>query len=297
MILGYDGFDYSPFLDNCFLGSKQNEIQLSNMVIDEIKMDESLDIPNTIDKKDWGIETSLHAKFQNNIEGGNLTNQGIPIQKIRIKKRKVGELKWEVMIDFSFSLDKENYDVEDYYVETATNYEYSLVPVTQSIEGVGLSNFIYVDYSSLFLTSDSENYAFRYNADYGTINQVKDEKIIQTLSSKFPMLIRGLCDYETGSVKALPLSDGTIKNNSINIDEQKTLHNKLYTFLHSGKPLLLRYFNMYYLVSISDVSRTPDSVGNYGIEEIQFTWTQIADTDLETLEANGLTYQTRSNQS
>ncbi|HBA02868.1 MAG TPA: hypothetical protein DCW51_02225 [Clostridium sp.] len=293
MILGYDTLDKTPFLNHCYTDKTQEEIQLSNMIIDEIKMDESLDINNTIEKEEWGMFSSLVADFKGNLEGGNIENQGIPIQKIRVKKRKVGELKWETLMDFTYDSDRENYDLLDYYVETAQNYEYTLVPVTQSIEGTGVSNTIYVNYQSLFLTSDSENFAFRFDSKIDSITQNKDETIINTLSSKYPIIIRGLCNYESGQVTAKPISDTSIEQGYMDLDSQKSLSTSLYEFLHNGKPMLLRYFNMYYLVTISNVSRTPTEYV-YGAEDVTFTWTQIGDTDTTTLEANGLTYSTRN---
>jgi len=181
----------------------------------------------------------------------------------------------------------------DCYVETAQNYEYTLVPVTQSIEGTGVSQTIYVNYKNLFLTSDTDNYAFRFDLSLDSITQVRDETVIKTLSSKYPVIIRGKSNYETGQITAKPLSNTTISNGDTDLDSQKSLSTSLYDFLHEGKPMLLRYFNMYYLVTISNVSRKPhESI--YGVEDVTFTWTQIANTDKETLETNGLTYDTRN---
>lgn len=293
MILGHTFFEKSPFLSHCYVDNTQTELQLSNMIIDEIKMDDSLDIDNTIEKEEWGMFTSLLAKFQDNLEGGNLQNMGIPVQKIRVKKRKIGELNWETLMDFTYDTDKENYDLLDCYVETAQNYEYTLVPVTQSIEGTGVSQIIYVNYKNLFLTSDTDNYAFRFDLSLDSITQVRDETVIKTLSSKYPVIIRGKSNYETGQITAKPLSNTTISNGDTDLDSQKSLSTSLYDFLHEGKPMLLRYFNMYYLVTISNVSRKPhESI--YGVEDVTFTWTQIADTDKDTLETNGLTYDTRN---
>jgi hypothetical protein len=293
------GFSSEPFLWNCHTNSKVSALLVSNGIYDEIKIDETLDSINSIEKEDWTLDTAFNAKFQNNLEAGNLSNNGIPIQYIRFKRRKIGELNWETMVDEVFYKDIENYNVIDYFIENATEYEYMLVPVTQSTEGQGVSSSIETDYFSLFLTGrDNEgnlkNYPLRFDMKTSDITTNADVTYQKTLSSKYPARLCGESNYLTGNVVVKLISLTTeLAGGKVDMKAEKIYREAFEEFIHSGKPMLIRNHSLYILGTIGEPKKNPafDEEVAFGIYDFSLAFTEYDDAkNMTVLKNNNLYY-------
>lgn len=304
MFLNMEGFnDGSPFLWNCYTIPKVDAIRVSNGIYDEIKIDETLDIENSIEKDVWTLDTAFDAKFQNNLEAGNI-GSGLPIQYIRFKRRKVGELNWEVMVDVPFDKNIENYDIIDYLIENAVDIEYCLVPLVQFIEGQGVSSIVTTDYKSLFLTGRDENnilqnYPLRFDEKASDITINMDKTIQKTLSSKYPAILCGESQYLSGSITVKLVSPTTEDNQGrIDMKAEKAYRESFESFISSGHPILIRNHSMYILGTIQEPKKNPafDEEVAFGIYDYNMTFTEVNNAkDLEVLKSNGLVYTVTTN--
>lgn len=293
-------FGDQPFTENCYIGNNFKSLRLSNQIIDCINIEENIDLDSSdMIKPEFGMNTALLADFKNNLEGGNFSNNGIKIQYIRFKRRKIGELKWQNMIDIPFDINVENYDLNDYFVSNVTNYEYALVPITQSTEGIGLSNTIMSKYFSLFLTGRSEdgklkNYPLKFDLQLSDISINEDKVIQKTLSSKFPAFLQGESKYYSGTITGDLISPTTQDNfGKIDMQAENVYREGFEEFLHYGKPMLIRNHSMYFLGITSDIKKNPIFQDDcaWGIWTYNFTFTEVnIATDLDILKANLLTY-------
>lgn len=292
-----------PFIPTCYMGNKFDTLLLSNMIVDMVDIEESLDIDNSIIKPEFGLSTALLADFKNNLEGGNFSNQGIQIQYLRFKRRKIGELKWQTMLDIEFDKNIENYDIMDYFVENATDYEFSLVPVTQSQEGNGVTGEIETEYFSLFLTGrDSNgilhNYPLRFDLSLSDITLNEDKVIQKTLSSKYPAFMNGESQYLSGSITADLISPVTIKQNGlVNMKVENAYREAFEEFIHSGKAMLIRNHSFYILGVLSEPKKNPIFNGEVGLGLWVFNmaFTEIDDAqDMQILKDNDITYEIKT---
>jgi hypothetical protein len=294
------GFNGKPFLENCHTNSKVSSLFASNGVIDEIKIDETLDSENSIEQTPWTMDTGFLCHFLNSLEAGNLTNNGIKIQKIRFKRRKVGDLTWQTMIDYPFSDDIENYDTEDFYICAGYNYDYTLIPVVQNFEGVGVTSNITPMYKSLFLTGrnssgDLVNYPLRFDLNLSDISLNEDKTVMKTLSSQYPAILCGGSKYMSGSL-AFDIISPNCESNSGKIDMQaeNAYRESFEEFIHTGKPMLVRTHSFYTLGVLSDIKKNPlfgDDAG-WGLYKYTCTFTEIGNgKDMDTLQKNNLTYE------
>lgn len=152
---------YKPITWCAYIGDRTNKLDVSNGIYDEIKIDDGLNMVQNIEKQEWVVSTSFDAKFQNNLEAGNVTNQGIPIQKILFRRRKLPELTWENMTYINYDKEIQNYDLEDKYIENDVDMQYSVSPVTQSIIGNGVISNIKTEYCKT--TSFSSKHIFSHH--------------------------------------------------------------------------------------------------------------------------------------
>lgn len=294
--LGYSGFGESVINERAYLGRKYDELELSNMIVDEVKITEDLSKEPNIEKTGWdSTDVVFDAKFKNDLEAGNIDNEGIPIQKIRISRQKYNSLIWEIMAEVDYDKDIINYDLMDYFVENGVEYNYKIEPVTQGITGVGNSKSITASYDYLFMTDSYNNIPFRFDLEMGDITVVTDQTEVTTLSSRYPALLGGKLKHLKGSFTCTIISKGTEENyGEINIQEENEYNKKIEDFLTNGKPKLLRYHSRYLLVNTSTSGSITRSVFNhktaFGIWKIKCDYTECGDTDLETLKKNGIEY-------
>ena len=293
------GFNGSPFVEACHVSRKVSYLMASNGVFDEIKIDETLDSTNSIKKESWTLDTTFLSKFQNSLEAGNIIAGGIKIQKIRFKRRKIGELSWQTMIDVPFSDDIENYDTQDFFVENTTDYEYSLVPVIQNFEGVGVTEQITTDYQSLFLTglnSKGElcNYPLRFDLHTTDISLNFDQTIQKTLSSQYPALLCGESKYYSGNIAVKLITPTTEANGGkVDMKAEKAYREAFEDFIHGGKPMLIRNHSMYILGVLTDPKKNPafDEEVAFGIYDYSLAFNEVNNAkDMEVLKQYGLTY-------
>lgn len=301
MFITRHGFNSEPFLSRCDTSKKVSSLMISNGIYDEFRIDETLDVVDSIIKRDWNLDTAFLAKFQNSLEAGNLTmTGGLKIQKIKFKRRKVGDLSWETMTDYPFSDDIENYDLEDFYIENSKAYEYTLVPVVQNFEGVGVTNTITPIYKSLFLTgrdnnSNLVNYSLRFDLKPSDITSNFDRTYQKTLSSKYPAVLCGESNYLTGNIAVKLISPTTeINNGKIDIQAENAYREAFEEFIANGKPILIRNHSLYILGTISEPKKNPvfDNEVAFGLYDFTMSFTEYGDSkDMNTLKLNNLTYE------
>lgn len=284
---------YKPITSCTYIGNRVSKMEVSNGIYDEIKIDDGLDIIKNIEKQEWILSTSFQAKFQNNLEAGNVTNQGIPIQKILFRRRKLTDLTWENMIYLDYDKEIQNYDLEDRYIENNVDMQYSVSPVTQNIVGNGVVSNIKTDYDRLFLTSTDYNMNCGYDLEISDIEYVTNYSIIKTLSNKYANIVGGDANYRKGTITCTVVSKDTIKSNNVNIGSENQLNNEVSEFLNNGKLKLLRYNNMTILVKCLNVKKKRLNEGEnsvFGVWTYSFDFVEVDKNDLETLSKNGLTY-------
>jgi hypothetical protein len=290
MFFNRNGMGNAPFLSLCYLGDISSQLDISNGIFDELEIKDTLDITNSsIKSTDWSTDTYMQALFQNNLESGSLTNQGISLQKIRFKRKKLGSLTWETLGEVDFSNDIQNYNLKDYFIKNTETYVYSVVGVTQNQEGRGMEKTIQADYDSLFITDSDNNIAFRFNMELSDISTVQNKKFQTTLNSKFPATIYSNVKYRTGSFKALIMSKTTESAyGKIDAEAENINNENIFEILGQDKPFLLRYVNTFMLVSLSEPIQSVFDASNPSLVVAKFNFTEVGESDVVTLRNFGI---------
>lgn len=119
-----------------------NVIQLSKGVFDEIFV--STKVYTTWDgsiPQEWDFDTKIHALFQESLFGGNVDFTAESVSSILVKKRRVGELQWKTFFEIPIeSNDDFNFMRNDFYNRSGEEYQYSIIPTLNGIEGDYSSN-------------------------------------------------------------------------------------------------------------------------------------------------------------
>lgn len=197
--------DKNSFYDTQIHLSNGNRLELTECILDEIKIDLSVDIGYSPTKKEWTYTTHLHAKFQDNIEGGNISVQGLYIEYIRLDRRIKGDSKWQTLIYYKYDPSITEYSFSDSTVANAMIYEYSVLPIAYGgIEGRRNSQEIEVNFEAYFIMNAERYFMMYMNAGYGSLQQNAIAGVHVPMGNKYPIVVHsGKSNYKSGSFGGL----------------------------------------------------------------------------------------------
>ena len=299
-LIGYSffGMDLQStcFDDNIPIGDT-HEMDFENVSFDEVKIDTgNYSIANP-QKTPWNTHTIFDWQCNDlNFEAGNVTLAGMPIEFLRIKKKKDGELQWNAYKDIVFDPTKTEYNWSDYFIESLATYDYAVVPVgANDVEGEYGIQSVDTDYENVFVLGAGDvQYKFRMNMTIDSIQNVSETAFVTTLGRQYPYKIRnGNVKYKKGHLKALLITDSTIYNNQgIDRKAEKQLRDDVFEFLTDGNPKMYKDGNGYYiLIGIDEntVKIDPDNNVNRSLGSIEFDFDEIGDANsMQTLYMDSL---------
>lgn len=286
------------YFNSPVLGNQFNNLELQKVVYDEVKLDEEK-LNFTTEKVDWGYNTVAYSKFQNTISAGNLSDNGIKVTHLKLRKRKLNELKWHDIVAIPFETNKQSYELSDSMVEPLEEYSYQLYPISEGgVLGSPTTATIEADFEGIWVIGKDEKYQFKYglnsNMELGQIETVQKSAVIETIGSKYPFIFdNGAVNYKKTNVKALLVSKNTLNHSSdeqIDRRAEKQLRQSIHSFLTDKKPKIFKDSSgNYMLVRIVDTPvLIPSNELNQQVYEVTFNVVEIGDVyNDDTLRAYG----------
>lgn len=245
LIVGLDFFGEQPVFDNLLNIGTIYRTDLQSVIVDQIRFDEGTNESDTSAKEEWGYNTALLAKFQNTLEAGNITNGGLKVTHLKIKKRKENDLQWQDIKLFTFDNTVTNYSYEDKLISSLDAIEYSVQPLGEGgVLGKENTATIDVDFDNLWIMGKDEQYQLIYNTELGNIETVQRQGIIETIGSQYPFIIdNAAINYKKTDIKALLLTDSTVNHTSgerIDKKAEKKLRTDIMNFFMDKKPKIFK---------------------------------------------------------
>jgi hypothetical protein len=288
ILIGVDFFTGEMFDGNISAGSEISRIDIENTKIDQMKIDTGISTQyNTQMAQAWDYDTVFDCKFTDlNFEAGNLSLNGMPIEYLRIKKRKENQLTWQTYKNIAYDSNETNYTWSDYFVQSLNSYQYAIVPVgANDVQGeYGIAS-IDCEYEDIWIMgSNNVQYHLIANIEMGDIQYVTESSLVTTLGSQFPYRIQnGNLKYRKGSITAMLVSDSTLEGNNGTIDRvaEKTLRENFEDFLTNGKPKLIKESEGRYMlcsIDISSIKITPNNDLSRRIGNVNFEFVEIGDS-------------------
>jgi len=294
MLIGIDAFDSSCFQTIVAFPSFYR-IELSNSVVDEIYIDEDTEITDSIIKPvAWGFQTILDAPFSDDsLEGGSISSgNGLVIDHILFQKRKADELYWSNVSQIIYDGTSTFYEAIDKYVACDFDYEYSLLPMVNGVQGNRVTSpTITALFDGVFLSDKDNNYSLIFDVEYGSREHVTQSTELMPLNAQYPTIVFGNSDYVKFDIKSTSVSDTTYNSGGkIDIKQEKLTRNKLLNFLKNKKPKIYRDGNgNIFLVSLLSNPTEEHQSGINGIAKVSFVLVEIGNyEDNDTLINAGL---------
>lgn len=282
MIIGYNFLSDEDSINPMYLDiGNIKKIKLTNALIDEFSLLTGIQNTTSI-KSEWSAYNLLLAKFQGNLNAGNVDFTNLTVATLKIKRRNIEELNnWYTLKQLNYVANQsdEYFDNLNVYGQ---EYEYAIVPTTSSdIEGEYITNSILSEFNSAFICEKDVSYKLLYDMNYDDTTRIKPVAVFQPIGNKFPITVRnGLINYDQGGLKALVLSQETEDSYSeINRIKEVSHRKTILDFLTNGNTKILKDFNgNAWMIQISDnpqVSYVNDL--SQALANINIKWVEIGD--------------------
>lgn len=294
--------DYKPFADtsnkyfqNLNRDRKYEIIEIKKAIYDRLRLDESSNINCTSEKLPWDYDTVFLANFQQNLEAGNINLNGLPVNTLRIRRRRKDVLRFETIKEFEFDPDKLTYEFDDRFLEAHEDYVYGIQPLGGSVENPVSGNTIIAeietDFESVWIMNKDTQFQLKYNLEVGGYEANIPTEIQETLGRKYPIVFsNGNVNYRRGNLSCLILSDSTANTNNINPKEEKQMRRLITNFLTDKKPKFYKDGSGESMVIMIMGSPTLSPRNRYGqlIYDMSVDFVEVAGTDAQDLIKAGL---------
>ena len=284
MIIGYNFLSDEDSINPMYLDvGNIKKIKLTNGLFDQFSLLNNIQDISSV-KSEWSVYNLLLAKFQGNLNVGNVDFTNLTVALLKVKRRKIEELNnWYTLkqLDYVTNQSDEFFDNLNVYGQ---EYEYAIVPTTSSdIEGEYITNTILSEFNSAYICEKDVSYKLLYDINYDDMTRRKPSAVFEPIGSKYPITVRnGLINYEQGGLKALVLSQETESTyGDINRVKEVSHRKALLDFLTNGNTKILKDFNgNVWMIQISDNPQV-GYVNELGqaLANISIKWVEIGSMD------------------
>lgn len=293
MFIGLDAFGDFVAFDTFNIVDNFYRLELMNMKADEVNIKENVDtVIDDESKEEWHYTQVLLALFQNNLEAGNLQLDGMPVEYIKIKKRKKEDLLWNEMKYIPFDKNVHDYYFIDKYVEALQTYEYAVQPVgADNVVGNNIYSEIEADFEGVWLVDKDRDFQLFFNLEISPYETVVPTSVIETLGGQYPVVFTNdNVKYRQGQLKCMLVSNSTESNGAIDRRQEKILRNNIMSFLTDKKPKLYKDSSgeMMVIMLSGNPTLTPINELSQQIYNLEVEFVEVARTDSKSLIENGL---------
>lgn len=230
-------------------------------------------------KDAWQIDTYLLAKFQNNLEAGNVLNDGTNIAKFVIKRRKtnelnsltIGEVQYKEGVSLNFT---------DYTQPNGT-FIYGVYPVgVNDIQGSPNEIVGESDFTGFYIVDKDNNEVLAFDTYMDSGSPMVDVKLNQgrysvETFSRFPSVFYNETMYHTFTLSATMIPDDYQKSGDVYLSI-------LEKFINVHKPMIVKSGNgEIFVCDISNLQKSSplNAWNGYDYLEITVDCQEIDDYD------------------
>lgn len=251
MFLGLDCLGEKVF-ENVIVTGDFNYCEIGNGKFDAlyITISENENMENV--KNDyWETgKTILFTDFDNSIKGGNVYGN-LNIKAIKIKRRKVGDVRFEDLKIVPYTPDKITYVYVDNFVEALEEYEYMIQPIaTNGALGNSISKKIEVeDFTGAWFVTEDDMVHCTHALQIGGYAIKMAKKTVETMGYQYPFVMtNGEINYRTGKLDCVLVSSHTEKAIAINKKQEKINRERIRKFFTDKTPMVFKDSTGEYMV-------------------------------------------------
>lgn len=292
--------DYKAFANNNEISEALNEsynytvARFQNAIFDEVHMRESVDIVYNPTKDDWDF-TTVFLWDCTSIEAGNIALEGLPINKLVVRRRKKEDFIFEDVHSFDFDSNIQFYEYRDRFIESWEDYVYGIQPMAGSEESAILGETTAAEISTSFegvwIVGKDVQYKLMFDLEVGAYESTMPSQVVETMGSMYPVVVaNGDVNYRKGNLTCRLVSDATWNTGLIDPKQEKQLRRAITTFLRDRKPKFFKESSgESMLISIvGNPTLQPANELGQSIYNISIEFVEVGDASFESLKTAGL---------
>lgn len=283
--IGYNFFSDGDALNSApSMVNNITTILLTNAIYDHFNVtkDTSETVTTTI-PTEWDFDTVMNADFEGDLNAGNVDFLVEQVSSIKIKRRIRGTFNWLTLNEIPVnSIDDFTFIFNDLLNGYGVEYDYAFVPIIEDVESEYIINSILSEFNGVFIGDYNTIYKFLYDVSYGTNAVNQKVGTFEPLGNQYPIIVaNGDLSYESGVVSATILNtnyDDIRKIDPPAIVQEK---NAIKSFLtNKGAKILKDWNGNKWLCMVTNNPQITYKIGsNMSIPQVQFSWTQIGDSE------------------
>lgn len=293
MFLG-DSFYKDEVFDNLVIIDKFNKLELSGAKFDEVYITKDLNDSGNEKNTIWDFDKTIFLNdFQNTTQAGNIYGN-LKLGFIKIKRKRIQDMKWEDLKIIPYEKDKVFYSYVDNFVEALEEYEYIIQPISTNgaLGNMQAKSIEVADFQGAWLVTEDNMLSLLYNLNVGDYDWSTPNARVETLGNIYPFVMtNGMTKYKKCNIKCMVISDTTINASGV-IDRkaEKRFREYIYNFLTDKKPKVYKDSSGEYMVVsiIGEPKISPLNNLSQKIYELSFDCIEVGTKELLTLHHAGI---------
>jgi hypothetical protein len=238
----------------------------------------NLSIENVND--DWGYDTKLNAKFDSNLEAGNIDFSTKNTDTLVIKTREVGSLEWKTIYTVPITKDSDfNFTINYPYSRNMSSNEYMLINTMNGIEHSYVIAECSTNFDGFYIVDKDNIYGTMYNIEPTDTTQNINNSILELLNNTYPTVVTNSdVNYTTGITSGCFLKLN-LDTQEVDVGSGVTYRKDIMDWLCNKKAKILKLEDgRIYLIKIHG-KPTDINAGHQDLRKITFEWVEIGDVN------------------
>jgi len=231
-----------------------NTIQIKNGIYDHMNVTLDVTTPySNIIPTQWTNDTIFDAKFNGNLNAGNLNFVVSQLDSILVKRRKLGTQNWITLFKVPVTTASDLSFIRVDRICGYGDYEYAIVPSLNGTEGQYTIKEIESRFNATFLCDAENTFKFKGELRYDSMEQVGVVGIFEPYGNKYATVVQNAkTDYRRFNLSGLLLSSSFYETRKFDAKSDRLLLNNLLEVLAKKKAKIVKDENgNIFMVSIS----------------------------------------------
>lgn len=294
MIIGHSFYGLEDVVwDTAIPTTQLDTMRMHEGIYDEVYMTLDTNIKDDGNREKWSLKTIMNSKFENDLEAGTIDGNGHVVTRLQLYRRLYSSTSdWVLIGDTDYTDEFNVYSFVDNTAENGKTYEYAIMPVANKIAGeLNKSEPQKVEYEGVYISDTENNFRIELDFQQDTIQHNRNSALITPLNGKYPIAVFGKQDYRTSSLTFLPISQKQIDTGGTDINgrDERTVRDKVTSFLNNGKAKILRNDNGDVMIIASqNVQTNPKETYLPDIQSVKFDYAELGRINSSDLTRTGL---------
>lgn len=254
-------------------------VLVGNAVLDRLFITNDTTLEYSDEFDDGDENTVLRCDFDQNVRGGNITEQLENIDSIRIKRKDSSNNLWITLYTKKIVTEDDLVvDYKDYGVPRGIQQTYALVPVkANGDEGNYIEKYITPIWDSCYVYDGTRSFKIYSSINYGSINKNKPVGILNPIGATYPIVIQnGDNNYLSGTFSGNILGYNYEYTRHLDRNDVVRQTQDFVNFLINGRSKFIYDWNgNTWLVKVTDSpSINYNNATTNGINTVTFSWVE-----------------------